>query len=61
MTPSCDYGDIGYNVYEGMSLTGWAQTTVYRGRVTVKDGVFLGQKGQGRFLHRSSSDRPALA
>jgi dihydropyrimidinase len=60
MTPACDYGDIGYNVYEGMSLTGWAQTTIYRGQVTVKDGAFLGQKGQGRFLHRGAGDRPVL-
>lgn len=61
MSPACDYGEIGYNVYSGLELTGWAETTVYRGKVTVKDGVFLGEKGQGRFLARGAADRPVLA
>ncbi|MDW6023375.1 dihydropyrimidinase [Mesorhizobium sp. BAC0120] len=61
MSPASDYGDIGYNVYSGLELTGWAETTVYRGKVTVKDGVFLGEKGQGRFLARGAAERPALA
>lgn len=61
MSPASDYGDIGYNVYSGMELTGWAQTTVYRGRVAVQDGVFLGARGQGRFLARDASARPVLA
>lgn len=56
--PATDYGDIGYNPYDGMSLTGWARTTVYRGAVSVQDGKFLGRPGQGRFLARGSSDRP---
>lgn len=59
MGPQSDYGDIGYNLYEGMSLTGWAETTVYRGQVSVRDGKFLGKAGQGRFLARKDSDRPA--
>jgi dihydropyrimidinase len=61
MTPASDYGDIGYTVYDGMELTGWARTTIYRGKVAVQDGEFLGRAGQGRFIGRGSSDRPALA
>ncbi len=60
MTPASDYGDIGYTVYEGMELTGWAKTTVHRGKVVVQDGAFLGAAGQGRFVARGTSDRPDL-
>lgn len=56
-----DYGAIGYNPYEGMELTGWATETIYRGRVVVKDGAFLGRAGQGRFLHRGAPQRPDLS
>jgi dihydropyrimidinase len=61
MSPASDYGDIGYNVYAGLELTGWAQTTVYRGKVTVKEGAFLCEKGQGRYLSRTAADRPVHA
>lgn len=60
MTPASDYGDIGYTVYDGMELTGWAKTTVHRGKVVVQDGRFLGTAGQGRFVNRGTSDRPQL-
>lgn len=60
MSPSSDYGDIGYNPYSGMELTGFATATIYRGKVVVRDGVFLGQEGQGRFVARASARRPAL-
>ena len=56
-----DYGDIGYNPYEGMELTGWARQTVYRGQIVVEDGKFLGTRGQGRFLKRGAPRRPHLA
>lgn len=61
MTPACDYGDIGYTVYNDMTLTGWAQITIYRGKITVVNGTFLGRVGQGRFLHRGAPDRPTMA
>ena len=51
-----DYGAIGYNPYEGMELCGWPDLTIYRGRVTVRAGTFLGSRGQGRFLHRGPPD-----
>uniref|UniRef100_UPI001C0958C8 hypothetical protein n=1 Tax=Acinetobacter baumannii TaxID=470 RepID=UPI001C0958C8 len=59
-SPASDYGDIGYSVYDGMELTGWARTTVHRGKVVVQDGVFLGSAGQGRFVGRGTADRPEL-
>ena len=60
MSPAEDYLDIGYNNYSGLELTGWATATIYRGRVVVRDGKFLGSKGQGRFISRGSPTRPAL-
>ena len=58
MSPFCDYGAIGYNAYSGMDLTGFAAATIYRGRVVVRDGAFLGTEGQGRFVARAAPRRP---
>lgn len=52
MTVSSHYGDIGYNPFDGMDLTGWPVMTIRRGEVAVDDGAFLGKPGQGRFLER---------
>ena len=60
MGASCHYGDIGYTPYEGMKLCGWPVLTVYRGRIVVRDGRFLGEAGQGRFLPRGATDMPEL-
>ena len=61
MSIASDYGEIGYNPYAGMELTGFATHTLYRGRVVVEDGKFLGETGQGRFIERASPQRPPLA
>lgn len=42
---SCDW-----TPYDGMEVTGWAQTVLSRGRVVVEDGVFVGGAGFGRFV-----------
>jgi len=52
ITPEADYGEIGYNPYSGLELTGFPTMTIYRGRPVVRDGVFLGQEGQGSFIER---------
>lgn len=59
MSPDSDYGDIGYNPYSGMELTGFATHTIYRGRLVMRNGEFLGDEGQGRFVPRASALRPA--
>ncbi len=41
-----------YTPYEGLALHGYPVMTVGRGRVLVKDGRFVGAKGQGRFVAR---------
>ena len=61
MDAGCHYGDVGYTPFEGMELCGWPVLTVYRGRVVVRDGRFLGEAGQGRFIERGATDMPELA
>lgn len=60
ISPASDYGDIGYNPYSGMEVTGMVDATVLRGAVVVEKGVFKGHAGQGRFLHRGAAQRPPL-
>jgi dihydropyrimidinase len=44
---NCDY-----TPYEGIRVKGWPKTVLSRGEVVVRDGRFVGNKGQGRFLKR---------
>ncbi len=41
-----------YNIYEGKLLRGWPIITISRGEIIMKDGVFLGSMGRGRFISR---------
>jgi dihydropyrimidinase len=43
---------VDYTPFEGMKVTGWPILTMVRGRVVVKEGRFLGEKGFGRFVRR---------
>ena len=42
-----------YNVYEGMTVTGWPVTVLIRGKVVVDGEKWLGRAGFGKFLHRT--------
>ena len=44
-----------YTPYEGMNLKGWPVLTMVRGRVMVKDGTLVGDKGHGIYLPRNKS------
>jgi dihydropyrimidinase len=46
---NCDWSP-----FEGWHLTGYPTTTISRGKVIVKDGTFVGQPGQGRFIKRQA-------
>ncbi|MDR3172099.1 MAG: dihydropyrimidinase [Treponema sp.] len=46
------HGNVDYCAYEGTALTGFPVCTISRGEVIVRDGVFTGQTGRGRFIHR---------
>ncbi len=45
----------GYSPYSGMELTGLPEITILRGKAIVKDGEFVGAKGEGRFLEAKPS------
>jgi dihydropyrimidinase len=47
------HGNVDYTAYEGMELAGFPVCTVSRGEVIVRDGVFTGTAGRGRFVRRS--------
>ncbi len=50
------HDNVGYNPWEGRTVTGWPRIVLLRGEPIVRDGVFLGVPGQGRWI-----DRPACA
>ena len=44
--------NVDYTPFEGWKVTGWPVLTMVRGRVVVKDGIFMGEKGFGQFIRR---------
>lgn len=40
----------GYTPYDGIKVKGKAETVILRGEIILKDGKFLGQRGNGKFL-----------
>ena len=44
-----------YNPYEGWEIRGAVETVLLRGTVIVRDGAFVGRRGAGTFLRRSTS------
>jgi dihydropyrimidinase len=52
------HGACDYTPYEGIEVTGWPVLTMVRGRVVVRDGELVGDRGFGRHLPR---ERPASA
>ncbi|MBP1919219.1 dihydropyrimidinase [Youngiibacter multivorans] len=49
------HGAAGYTLYEGMEYMGEVELVMQRGRVIVKDGIFLGSEGDGRYLKRRTT------
>jgi dihydropyrimidinase len=47
---------VGYNPWEGRTVTGWPAHVILRGESLVKDGHFFGSAGAGNWI-----DRPELA
>ncbi len=46
---------VDYNAFEGWELTGRAQVVTVRGKVMVRDGMFIGEQGRGRLLKRDAT------
>ncbi len=56
VTPETLHETAGWTPYEGLTLQGWPQTTLSQGKVVVQNGEFLGNAGDGRFLHRTQAN-----
>src|SRR6478672_3509778 len=46
--------NVDYNPYEGRQVTGATDTVLSRGRLVIENGAFVGRKGAGSFLKRST-------
>ncbi|HEY3763095.1 MAG TPA: dihydropyrimidinase [Verrucomicrobiae bacterium] len=49
------YMNVDYNVFEGWKIAGRPSVVTVRGRVSVRDGKFVGKHGHGKFLKRKPS------
>ncbi|MFW5641857.1 MAG: amidohydrolase family protein, partial [Roseicyclus sp.] len=47
------HDNVGYNPWEGTTVTGWPVRVLLRGRTIVQDGTWLGTPGAGRWLRRA--------
>ncbi len=47
--------NAGYTAYEGFTFSGAPIITILRGNIIVRNGMFQGIKGQGRFLRSLES------
>jgi dihydropyrimidinase len=56
LTASIMHDRTGYTPYEGLSVTGWPEIVLSRGRVVVRDGALQVAPGSGRFLPRQAGD-----
>jgi dihydropyrimidinase len=47
--------NVDYSAFEGLKLKGLPESVLLRGEFVVRDGKYIGRKGQGRFVRRGSS------
>jgi dihydropyrimidinase len=52
LSASTQHANCDYNGFEGMAIEGRPSVVTVRGRVQVKDGKFVGERGRGRLLKR---------
>ncbi len=57
ITAARQYTNNDYNCYEGWPIEGRPTIVTVRGKVQVRDGVFVGEQGRGRLIRRTP--RPA--
>jgi dihydropyrimidinase len=48
------HDNVGYNPWEGTTVTGWPVATLLRGMAVMRDGAWLGQPGAGQWLPRTA-------
>ena len=61
ISASTHHMDVDYSCYEGREVTGESRTVLSRGTVVVRDREWVGRKGHGPFLKRSTADYARLA
>ena len=49
------HGNADYTCYEGMKIRGAVERVLLRGKTIVKDGMFTGARGDGKYLKREKS------
>jgi dihydropyrimidinase len=54
ITAASQHMNVDYSMYEGIEVTGTAETVIRRGEVIVRGPTWLGDRGQGRYLKRST-------
>jgi dihydropyrimidinase len=52
LSAASQYSNCDYNGFEGMEIEGRPSVVTVRGRVQVRDGKFVGERGRGRLLKR---------
>ncbi len=51
--PVTHHMNVDYNPYEGLQVQGMAETVISRGKVIVREGKYVGRKGEGNYLKRN--------
>lgn len=49
------HSDCDHTIWEGIKVKGYPEATYSRGKLVFKNGEFLGERGWGKFIKRSSS------
>lgn len=52
------HDNVGYNPWEGRTVTGWPETVLQRGKIIVKNGEIWAEPGQGNWLKRTLATHP---
>lgn len=55
LTKDILHENVDYTAYEGFKLKGYPVLTMSKGKVIVKDNIFIGKKGYGSFIKRQKS------
>jgi dihydropyrimidinase len=56
LSASMMHDRAGYTPYEGLTVKGWPETVLSRGRIVVRDGALHAAPGSGRFLPRVAGE-----
>ena len=49
--------NVDYSLYEGMKITGNAETVLSRGEIMIQNNKFVGKAGRGQFIKRKKFNK----